>query len=223
MKGFVREAGYKTQRRSGWARDERMSKLSHALSLLTCGEYLALDEGVHRACRPVTTQPKPKHVACYSTWKPSGSWFFTLIKAERCTVVYCHESGRTYQASPSARLAEACPLHAAFLCQWCVDQGKEGKVPHLLVFDVVTTERADAARRGEELRGLARHLPLPLCVVQWAGEAGALDQFVKSLPHRVECFLGLSEDPFCLYRHMHIRIPVRDYGADAIRFLGEVL
>jgi predicted CxxxxCH...CXXCH cytochrome family protein len=200
-----------------------MSRISHALSLLTCEEYLALDEGVHRLCRPVTTQPKPKHVACYSTWKPSQSWFFTLIKAERCTVVYCHENGRAYQANPSARLAAACPLHTAFLCQWCVDQCKEGKVPHLLVFDVATGRQGGAPARGEELRALARHLPLPLCVVQWAGETEALESFVKCLPHAVECFLGLSEDPFCLYRHMQIKVPTREYGADAIRFLGDVI
>ena len=200
-----------------------MSSLSHALSLLTCGEYLALDEGVHRGCRAVSTQPKPKHVTCYSTWKPSHSWFFTLIKAERTTVVYCHENGRTYQASPSARLAPACPLHTGFLCQWCVDKCGEGNVPHLLVFDVANPRCNSAAARGEELRGLSRHLPLPLCVVQWAGDAGALDQFVKRLPHAVECFLGLSEDPFCLYRHMHVDIPARDYGADAIRFLGDAI
>lgn len=200
-----------------------MSKLSHALSLLTCGEYLALDEGVFRGCRAMTTQPKPKNVTCYSTWKPCHSWFFTLIKAERGTVVYCHENGKAYQASPSARLASTCPLHTGFLCQWCVDNCKEGKVPHLLVFDVTQAECGDAAKRGEELRALARHLPLPLCVVQWAGEVDALDQFIKCLPHGVECFLGLSEDPFCLYRHMRVSIPASAYGAEPILFLGDAL
>ena len=201
-----------------------MSRLPHALSLLTCGEYLALDEGVHRGCRQMTTQPKPRHVTCYSTWKPRHSWFFTLIKAERGTVVYCHENGKAYQASPSARLASECPAHTAFLCQWCVDECKEGKVPHLLVFDVaVQGGGQDAAQRGEQLRALSRFLPLPLCVVQWAGEVGALDQFVKCLPHQVECFLGLSEDPFCLYRHMSVAIPPSAYGADAIQFLGDKL
>jgi hypothetical protein len=200
-----------------------MSRLSHALSLLTCGEYLALDEGVHRGCRTLTTHPKPKHVTCYSTWKPRNSWFFTLIKTERATVVYCHENAKVYQASPSTRLASACPVHAAFLCQWCVDECKEGKVPHLLVFDVVQGENADAGSRGEKLRALSKHLPLPLCVVQWAGEVKALDQFVRCLPHSVECFLGLSEDPFYLYRHMSVGIPPSAYGPETIQFLGDSL
>ena len=200
-----------------------MSKLSHALSLLTCSEFLALDDGVHRACRRVVTHPKPKGMTCYSTWRPQHSWFFTLIKTERGTVVFCHENGKAYHASPSARLGASCPVHTAFLCQWCVDSTPEGSVPHLLVFDMAQPGCADAAKRGEELRALSKHLPLPLCVVQWVGEAGVLDQFVKSLPHAVECFLGLSDDPFCLYRHMHVTIPTRDYGANAIRFLGDAL
>ena len=65
----------------------------------------------------------------------------------------------------------------------------------------------------------------PLELVDMKDEAmvDTLYLLLHSLPHAVECFLGLSDDPFCLYRHMHVTIPTRDYGANAIRFLGDAL
>jgi hypothetical protein len=83
-------------------------------------------------------------------------------------------------------------------------------VPHLLVFDVIECDQGDntnVATRGERLRGLARCLPQPMCVLQWAGEPTALEGFVRGLPHPVECIMSLSEDPFKVYRHMKVDVP----------------
>ena len=90
---------------------------------------------------------------------------------------------------------------------------KTGGVPRMLVFDVVEAQPCpNVAERGERLRRLARYLPQPMCVVQWVGQPAALTGFVKSLPHPVECIIGLSEEPHRIYRHLRVDIPVRDMG-----------
>jgi hypothetical protein len=189
------------------------SPLSHALSTVAVEVYLRLDEATFKACRPAEVKPKPKRmpVGGYATWRPKGSLFFTLVKASNDTVVFCHSNGTAYHAAPAARLACDCPDQTAFLCQWCVDKDpKTGhQLPRLLVFDVLDAHGGGAAARGERLRGLAKCLPQPLCVVQWAGDHKVLEEFIKGgLPHPVDCIVGLSEDdPLKLYRRMRVDIP----------------
>lgn len=192
----------------------RPTPLSGALSTVATEVYLRLDEATFKACRPAELKPKPKRVpdgGC-STWKPKGSFFFTLVKARQDTVVYCHANETAYHAAPAARLACDCPDQAAFLCQWCVDKdAKTGALsPRLLVFDVLDSScSGGAAARGDRLRALARFLPQPLCVVQWAGDHKVLEEFIRGgLPHPVECIVGLSDDnPLRLYRRMRVEIP----------------
>ena len=103
----------------------------------------------------------------------------------------------TARRSPAARLASECPDKAAFLCQWCVDKDAKTGVasPRLLVFDLLDSCGGGAAARGERLRGLARCLPQPLCVLQWTGDHKVLEEFIRGgLPHPVECIVGLSDD-----------------------------
>ena len=187
--------------------------LSVALSHVAAEVYLRLDADTFSACRPALLRPKPKRLpeAGFSTWKPKGSIFFTLVKAQQDTVVFCHANETAYYAAPAARLASECPDKAAFLCQWCVDKdAKTGAAsPRLLVFDLLDSCGGGAAARGERLRGLARCLPQPLCVVQWTGDHRVLEEFVKrGLPHPVDCIVGLSDDdPLRLYRRMRVEIP----------------
>lgn len=198
-----------------------MSPLSHALSTIATEVFIKLDEPLFRACRPIELRPKQKRApaseSCcsYATWKPKDSLFFTLIKSENDTVVFCHANGTAYYAAPPVRLASCCPVHTAFLCQWCIDKERgDVKVPRLLVFDVMEPECKSVAARGERLRTLAKCLPQPMCVVQWSGEPAALDGFIRGLPHPVECIMSLSEDPLKLFRHMSVELPPPPFGAD---------
>ena len=61
--------------------------------------------------------------------------------------------------------------------------------------------------RGERLREMSRFLPQPLCVLQWSGEPDALESFTGTLPHEVECIIGLSENPLKVYRYMRVSLP----------------
>ena len=198
-------------------------KLSQALSVLAGAEYLALNATVSRLCRDVRVAPLPRGGCPLSTWRPRGSFFFTLLKTAGGTVLYCHENARAYHAAPCAWLSAQCPADTGFLCQWCVDGRKGGPgEPHLLVFDLLLPECPDVAERGRRLRGMAMYLPLPLCVLQWVGDGGALDAFVPSLPHEVECILGLGPDPWQLYRQLRIDVPATGWKPDSIRQLGVV-
>ena len=196
------------------------SQLSQALSVLAGTEYLALDAGVSRLCSSVSLAPPPKGLRTLATWHPRGSFFFTLVKVQGGTVIYCHANSRTYHAAPCAWLSDRCPAGTGFLCQWCVDRGAERGEPHLLVFDLLLPECADVAERGRLLRGMSMYLPLPLCVVQWVGEQAALDAFLPSLPHEVECILGLGPEPGRLYRHLRVEVPVPKWTPDSFLRVG---
>lgn len=188
----------------------KKESLSRALASVAADAFLQVDAGVVGLMRAVDIKPRargaPEH---YATWKPADSVFFTLIKTKANTVVFCHANGQAYYAAPHARLAEACPENTAFLCQWCLDAGT---VPRLLVFDVLE-DCEDVKARGQHLRDLARFLPQPLCTVQWAGEVRALEGFTSTLPHKVECIVGLSENPLRLQRYMRVALPMGMPGA----------
>lgn len=183
------------------------SKLSQALALVAGAEYLGLSESLARLAHEVKISPMPRGMRALSTWRPWGSFFFTLVRTAEGTIVHCHENGRAYYATPCAWLSEECPPDTGFLCQWCVDRGDGQEQPHLLVFDLLLPDCPDVAERGRRLRGMSKYLPLPMCVVQWVGEASALDAFIPSLPHKVESVLALGADPWQLYRQLRIELP----------------
>lgn len=178
--------------------------LSSALASVTADSYLQVAPEICNFMQPVNIKPRPKgSPEHYATWRPADSVFFTLIKFQSNTVAYCHANGLTYYATPQARLAEGCPEGTAFLCQWCLD---DGKIPRLLVFDLLE-DCPDVKARGQHLRELAKFLPLPLCTVQWVGEVDALEGFTASLPHKVECLVGLGKNPLKLLRYMRVALP----------------
>ena len=92
------------------------------------------------------------------TWLCKDTHFFTLFKSEASgTLLYSHTNEVLYHASLDAQLAPACPKDAAFLCQFTFDSLPEGRVPRLLVFDVLT--QGTPMHRGERLRSLQHCLP----------------------------------------------------------------
>jgi hypothetical protein len=203
-----------------------MNELSHALALLTGGELMTLDPALACAMRPVYLSPLPSRdaVGRMSTWRPKDTLLFALVRTASGTAVYCHEEERVYRASCAASLSSECPAGVAFLCHWCVDSGaEERREPHLLVFDVLHTGCPDPAERGRQLRKLGRHLPLPLCVVQWVGEASHLEGFLPTLPHEVECTVSLGPDPCRLQRHLRVALPAAPRALGAVKCLGALV
>jgi hypothetical protein len=192
--------------------------LSQALAVAASEPCVQLDPLLAPLCTPLQVRPTsvpsiadPFFALYHSTWRPKGSFFFTLIKTPRDTLLHCHENGTTYVAAPCLKLAGECPPYTAFLAQWCLDRGgpTDAPTPHLLVFDLLTRDPSSPAARGEWLRALARFLPQPLCVVQWSGHAAALDRFAGTLPHEVDYFLHLTENPLRPERHLQIVVPPR--------------
>ena len=178
--------------------------VSRAIASVAADAYLQVDAHTAPLMRGIQVSPRAKGSReHYATWKPADSVFFTLIKVKGNTVVFCHANGLPYYAAPHARLAEGCPEHTAFLCQWCLDQGK---IPRLLVFDMLE-DCGDVVARGQHLRNHAKFLPQPLCTVQWAGEVDALEGFTQTLPHKVECIVGLGEDPLRLVKYLRVQLP----------------
>ena len=192
--------------------------VSKALASVAGDAYVQAEPESFDKMKCVEIKPRPKgSPEQYATWKPADSVFFTLIKTKDNTVAFCHANGLPYYAAPQARLALGCPEGTAFLCQWCLDAGK---IPRLLVFDLLE-DCPDVKARGQHLRDLAKYLPLPLCTVQWAGEAEALEGFTSSLPHQVECIVGLGEDPLRLQRFMRVALPPGMPGG--VKFEGFVV
>lgn len=188
----------------------QVASVSRALASVAADAYLQVDPDIAHLMRAVEVKPRPKGSArTFATWKPEGSVFFTLIKVKSNTIAFCHATAQPYYAAPLARLAEACPERTAFLCQFCLDSGR---IPRLLVFDVLE-QCEDVQARGQHLRELAKFLPLPLCTVQWAGEAEALEGFTARLPHKVDCIVGLGSDPLRLERYMRVALPPGMPGA----------
>lgn len=188
------------------SKNNKMSPISQALSCVAGQEYLQLDEHVANSCRPVEVVPRSKRSPLnYATWKPRGSVMLTVVKVDSGTVIFCHADGKVYHAAPCMLLAPDCPSGTAFLGQYCMDKDSRGqRVPRVLVFDLVWPPMPSVQERGAALRSMSRFIPLPICVVQWVGELGALEGFIKSLPHDVESLIGLSQDPLKIYRHLRV-------------------
>lgn len=192
--------------------------VSKALASVAADAFLQVSPELCSRMRGIEIRPRPKgSPEQYATWKPENSVFFTLIKTKDNTIAFCHANGLPYYASPQARLAQGCPEGTAFLCQWCLDCGK---IPRLLVFDILE-DCQDVKARGQHLRDMAKYLPQPLCTVQWAGEVDALEGFTASLPHKVECIVGLGDDPLRLLRYMRITLPPGMPGG--VKFEGFVV
>ncbi len=197
--------------------------LAAALAVISGPVFVQLDATVLRACHPVKvrTAPQTKNhiVPAFFTWRPKKTHVFTLIKTIADTVVYCHDNDTAYYANPCAKLGTAVPAGVAMLAHWCIDDLRDDtKTPHLLVFDIMDQGAADPATRGERLRMLSGALPQPLCVVQWAGNIEALNKFIPTLPHEVECTVALTEDPLIV----HVPKAAMNTGQALSAILGEL-
>ena len=175
-----------------------MDSLSDALQFLAAEVCLRVEAGMLPKCTPITLTPMPEIAEdALCTWLCADAHFFTLFKAEDCTLVFSHTNEILYHASAPAQLSASCPKDVAFLCQFTFDALPEGSVPRLLVFDVLTPANtpANPAQRGEKLRSLQHCLPQPLCCVQWIGYASYLTGgFFAALPHATAGVVALQTD-----------------------------
>jgi hypothetical protein len=143
------------------------------------------------------------------TWLARGARFYTLIQTPHGTRVYDHADDLLYYAGPGAQLAPECPPGHAFLCQTVCDRQASGPpVPRLLAMDLVLPAIECPRQRNEALRRLAHVLP-PACHVQWAGDRRALDGFLPTVPHDVECPVALRA-PLQLVREPRVGISALD-------------
>ena len=179
--------------------------LARALSVLASRIYICINPVAFEMCKqasfnipekvPLQFRASAESVCSSSfTWSPTGAKFFTIMKVNGDSLVYCHHNDTLYTASPQATLCSTCPDGLGFLAQYCEDKGTQ---PRLLVFDILSTE-CNPSKRGEHLRSLAHVFPSPLCSVQWVGFIAPLRNFIPTLPHSVEFFLELTKDPLQL-------------------------
>jgi hypothetical protein len=179
--------------------------LSFALSTLAGSPCLQIGPTLASHCKKIKFNPSPPllwggppspRLDAMATWLCEDPIFFTLIRSDSGTLVFCHHSQTLYYASPAAQLAKECPVGSAFLCQFTSDQLPEGRVPRLLVFDLLSSPDFSPYARGERLRSLGQYLPQPLCCIQWIGLLRYLTaDFVSKLPHKAEGLFCLGSDP----------------------------
>ena len=175
---------------------DSLDSLSAALRFLAGDVCLQIGKDTLAKCRPLSltcTSAIAEEALC--TWLCKDAHFFTLFKSEdnNNTLIYSHTNEMLYHASVDAQLAPICPKDMAFLCQFTFDSLPEGRVPRLLVFDVLFP--GPAVHRGEILRSM-QCLPQPLCCVQWLGFSRYLSQeFFQALPHAISGILVLGDDP----------------------------
>lgn len=176
------------------------NSLSDALQYLAGEVCLQIGKDTLARCSPVTITPLPEIAEdSLCTWLCADSHFFTLFKASEAdhTLLYSHTNEILYHASALAQLAPTCPKDAAFLCQFTFDTTPDGRVPRLLVFDVL--RQSPPTQRGEVLRSLWQCLPQPLCCVQWIGFARYLSsEFVAALPHAIQGIVALQHNPLLI-------------------------
>ena len=176
------------------------STLSAALQILAGEVCLQIGKDTLAKCSPLSATPLPEipeNALC--TWLCADTHFFTLFKASESdsTLIYSHTNEVLYHASMHAQLSAACCKEASFLCQFTFDSLPEGRVPRLLVFDVICV--GSPAQRGDVLRSMQNCLPQPLCCVQWIGYARYLSrEFFAALPHETSAILQLGDEALML-------------------------
>ena len=135
------------------------------------------------------------------TWLCKDTHFFTLFKSSaNHTLIYSHSNEILYHAAAQVQLASDCPKDVGFLCQFTFDAMPEGRVPRLLVFDVLCTTCTTIEQRGEALRSMQGCLPQPLCCVQWSGYTRYISpEFIEKLPHAAAGIMEFGPDPLKIY------------------------
>jgi len=138
-----------------------------------------------------TTKPIPPNTGQYTSWIAKGAHWFTIIKHNNQTLVYCHFNQMMFYASPNIQLHPLMPDGHAFLAQTCIDNNT---TPRLLILDIIHPYVEDPQARGHTLRQLTQFFPTTSCHVQWAGDVTSLRKFLANgLPHPVECIVSLQK------------------------------
>lgn len=178
-------------------------RLSYALFVLAGDVCLRINPCHVDVCRRLCVSEEtaiPPNALC--TWLCEDAHFFTLFRSGDATLVFCHTTEVLYYASMEAQIAPSCPPGLCFLCQFTIDVLPEGATARMLVFDVYQFGapcQADPEARGELLRNCARHLPGPLCCVQWIGHRKYLtSEFIAGLPHGASGLMCLGGNPLVL-------------------------
>jgi hypothetical protein len=159
---------------------------------LACGALcLQVHQVLPAAVRGASVSVGSMRAGDVVTWLARGARFYTLVQTPHGTRVYDHADDLLYYAGPCAQLAPECPPGHAFLCQAVCDRQPDGLlVPRLLATDLVLPAIECPRQRNETLRSLAGVLPRG-CHVQWAGDRAALEAFLPTIPHDVECPVAL--------------------------------
>lgn len=173
--------------------------LSEALAFV-CGEhFLQINPLFSQVFQKIDIQKSNccDDLACAS-WLAKDSHWFTIMKWNDNTLVYCHCNQMAYYASPNIQLPSNFPDNHAFLAQTTLDNGQ---FPRLLIFDLVLPVFPDPMQRGSILRTLSPLFPAT-CHVQWSGHLEALKKFVNggNLPHLVDGLVGYTNNPLEIKR-----------------------
>lgn len=166
--------------------------LSDALAFTCTDHFLQVHPIFNEIMKPLqihtTHVPIRPNTNEYTSWITKNAQWFTVLKHNQQTLVYCHSNEMMYYASPNIQLHPSMPDGHAFLAQTCIDNTD---TPRLLILDVIIPSLPDPKQRGHVLRNLSQFFPAT-CHVQWAGDITALRKFLKSgLPHPVECVVSL--------------------------------
>lgn len=164
---------------------------SEALAFVCAEHFLQIHPALFAITKPIEiTMTNKKLQSQHTSWMAAKTHWFTLIKHNQKTIVYCHKNNMMYYGSPAVQLHSHMPDGHAFLAQTCMDNDQ---FPRLLILDVVTPRLVNPVERGALLRSLAGFFP-STCTIQWVGESDALRKFLRNgLPHPVECVIELGE------------------------------
>lgn len=169
--------------------------LQESLAFVCAEHFLELHPIYNAIMKDITLdKDTSKHTNKIASWLAKDSQWFTLIKHEKQTIVYCHANHMVFYASPNVWLPDGIPNGYAFLCQTTKDNGIH---PRLLVLDLVLPRIPEPVERGYHLREFARFFPSTLHL-QWSGDVTALRDFLEgtNMPHAIEGVLYFKE-PLC--------------------------
>lgn len=177
--------------------------LSTALSFTCTDHFLQVHPLFNDVMQPMkivtshaSIQPNTNE---YASWMAKDAQWFTILKHNQQTIVYCHSNNMMYYASPNIQLHPHMPEGYAFLAQTCIDNNE---TPRMLILDMILPSIDDPKHRGEILRGLSQFFPTT-CHIQWAGDITALRKFLKNgLPHPVECVISLQKPLHIIREHI---------------------
>jgi hypothetical protein len=130
-----------------------------------------------------------------------------------------------YYASDALALLPGAPSDVVFFGNYTEDTVAGGVQPRVLVYDLCPTDGAQmpASERYTRLRNFARFLPVPVCVVQWAGHLRAAEKVLsrrQDYPHEIEDLLCLTDDAY--RAEIPMRVDTKNVGVTMVPRRGMV-